>query len=151
MSGALAGKFASVFVSTGTPGGGQEATVMNSLSTLSHHGIVFVPLGYKTTFPQLGNLTEVHGGTYIEQSFQLFIFTDFIAQVHPGEQVLLQAPTAPVSLPPSNWRLLLSKESGSGALFRSITSLLEFPIKGLDCHSNAMYSFLHFFVSYRRE
>ena len=66
MSGALAGKFASVFVSTGTPGGGQEATVMNSLSTLSHHGIVFVPLGYKTTFPQLGNLTEVHGGTYIE-------------------------------------------------------------------------------------
>ncbi|KAL4068475.1 benzoquinone reductase [Scleroderma yunnanense] len=62
-SGALAGKFASVFVSTGTPGGGQEATAMNSLSTLSHHGIVFVPLGYKTTFAQLGNLNEVHGGS----------------------------------------------------------------------------------------
>ncbi|KIM64871.1 benzoquinone reductase [Scleroderma citrinum Foug A] len=63
MAGSLAGKFASVFVSTGTPGGGQEATVMNSLSTLSHHGIVFVPLGYKTTFAQLANLDEVHGGS----------------------------------------------------------------------------------------
>ena len=67
MAGSLAGKFASVFVSTGTPGGGQEATVMNSLSTLSHHGIVFVPLGYKTTFAQLANLDEVHGGKYIDK------------------------------------------------------------------------------------
>jgi len=72
MSGALAGKFASVFVSTGTPGGGQESTVMNSLSTLSHHGIVFVPLGYKTTFAQLGNLDEVHGGKYIDNQLRCF-------------------------------------------------------------------------------
>jgi NAD(P)H dehydrogenase (quinone) len=62
--GALAGKFAGVFVTTGTPGGGQEATVMNSISTLTHHGIVFVPLGYTTAFAQLTNLTEPHGGKF---------------------------------------------------------------------------------------
>jgi len=62
-SGALAGKYAGVFVSTGTPGGGQETTVSNALSTLTHHGIVFVPLGYAKSFPQLTNLTEVHGGS----------------------------------------------------------------------------------------
>lgn len=61
--GALQGKVASVFVSTGTPGGGQEATVMNSLSTLAHHGIIFVPLGYADSFPLLANLEEVHGSS----------------------------------------------------------------------------------------
>jgi NAD(P)H dehydrogenase (quinone) len=61
--GALTGKYAGVFVSTGTPGGGQEATVLNSLSTLTHHGIVFVPLGYAHTFPLAANLEEVHGGS----------------------------------------------------------------------------------------
>lgn len=62
-SGALAGKYAGVFVSTGTPGGGQEVTVLNSLSVLAHHGIIFVPLGYAHTFKQLTNLEEVHGGS----------------------------------------------------------------------------------------
>ncbi|OBZ77240.1 Protoplast secreted protein 2 [Grifola frondosa] len=62
--GKLAGKYASVFVSTGTPGGGQETTVISSLSTLTHHGIIFVPLGYSKTFPQLANLSEVRGGTF---------------------------------------------------------------------------------------
>ncbi|KAG8216618.1 putative NADH-quinone oxidoreductase [Butyriboletus roseoflavus] len=61
--GTLAGKFAGVFVSTGTPGGGQEATVMSSLSTLTHHGICFVPLGYKDNFPTLANTNEVRGGS----------------------------------------------------------------------------------------
>ncbi|KAI0077588.1 1,4-benzoquinone reductase [Panus rudis PR-1116 ss-1] len=61
--GALAGKYASIFVSTGTPGGGQETTISNAVSTLVHHGIIFVPLGYSTTFAQLSNLTEVHGGS----------------------------------------------------------------------------------------
>ena len=37
-------------------------TVNATLSTLSHHGIIFVPLGYKTVFPLLTNLKEVHGG-----------------------------------------------------------------------------------------
>ena len=49
-SGALFGKFASVFVSTASPGGGQELTVMAALSTLTHHGIIFVPLGYAKGF-----------------------------------------------------------------------------------------------------
>ena len=60
--GALFGKYASVFVSTSSPGGGQEATVINSISTLVHHGINFVPLGYGKSFGQLTNLTEVRGG-----------------------------------------------------------------------------------------
>ncbi|KAI0347371.1 1,4-benzoquinone reductase [Trametopsis cervina] len=62
-SGALAGKYASIFVSTGTPGGGQETTVINSLSTLVHHGLIYVPLGYSTVFPYLANLSEVRGGS----------------------------------------------------------------------------------------
>lgn len=61
--GALHQKMAGVFVSTGTPGGGQEMTVASSLSTLTHHGIIFVPLGYKMTFPLASNLDEVHGGS----------------------------------------------------------------------------------------
>jgi multimeric flavodoxin WrbA len=65
MSGALAGKIAGIFVSTASPGGGQESTAMNTLSTIAHHGIVFVPLGYKYAFAQLTNLSEVHGGTFI--------------------------------------------------------------------------------------
>ncbi|KAF8838399.1 flavoprotein WrbA [Paxillus ammoniavirescens] len=62
-SGALAGKFGGIFVSSGTPGGGQESTVISSLSTLVHHGIIFVPLGYKNTFAQLSNVSEVRGGS----------------------------------------------------------------------------------------
>ncbi|KAK7034626.1 flavodoxin-like fold protein [Paramarasmius palmivorus] len=62
-TGALHGKFAGIFVSTATLGGGQEVTVSNSISTLAHHGIVFVPLGYKNAFAQLSNLDEVHGGS----------------------------------------------------------------------------------------
>lgn len=61
--GALHGKYAGAFVSTGTAGGGQEMTVLNSMSTLTHHGIIFVPLGYKNTFPIAANLSEVHGGS----------------------------------------------------------------------------------------
>jgi NAD(P)H dehydrogenase (quinone) len=61
-TGSLAGKYAGVFVSTNTPGGGQEITVSNSLSTFVHHGIVFVPLGYKNTFAQLSTISEVRGG-----------------------------------------------------------------------------------------
>lgn len=69
--GSLVGKFAGTFVSTGTPGGGQEATVINSLSTLAHHGIIFVPLGYGRTFKQLSNLDEPHGGTSLSLSLSV--------------------------------------------------------------------------------
>ena len=61
--GAYWGKYAGVFVSTGTPGGGQESTVIATLSTLTHHGLIYVPLGYKTAFPILANLNEVRGGS----------------------------------------------------------------------------------------
>lgn len=62
-TGAYWGKYAGVFVSTAGQGGGQESTVISSLSTLTHHGIIYVPLGYKTTFALHTNLSEVHGGS----------------------------------------------------------------------------------------
>ncbi|WP_163559384.1 NAD(P)H:quinone oxidoreductase [Halomonas sp. NO4] len=43
--GALRGKVASVFTSTGT-GGGQETTITSFWHTLAHQGMVIVPLGY---------------------------------------------------------------------------------------------------------
>ncbi|KAF8267164.1 flavoprotein-like protein [Lactarius quietus] len=52
-AGKLHGKYAGVFVSTGGHGGGQESTVISSLSTLAHHGIIYVPFGYSKAFPQL--------------------------------------------------------------------------------------------------
>ncbi|KAF2029998.1 flavo protein WrbA [Setomelanomma holmii] len=61
--GSFWGKYAGVFISTGTLGGGQESTAISTMSTLVHHGFIFVPLGYKTTFAQLANLEEVHGGS----------------------------------------------------------------------------------------
>jgi hypothetical protein len=33
------------------------------MSTLAHHGIIYVPLGYKTTFGLLADVTEVRGGS----------------------------------------------------------------------------------------
>ena len=51
-----------MFVSTGGPGGGQEATVMDSLSTLAHHGIIYVPFGYATGFES--SLKDVQGGKF---------------------------------------------------------------------------------------
>lgn len=56
-------KFAGVFVSTASLGGGQEATAIAALSTLAHHGIVYVPFGYAKAFAQLTDLTEIHGGS----------------------------------------------------------------------------------------
>ncbi|PVF96618.1 putative 1,4-benzoquinone reductase [Serendipita vermifera] len=64
VSGALAGKFASVFVSSAGPGGGQESTYFSVLTTLVHHGLVFVPLGYKYTSALWNtHFEEVHGGS----------------------------------------------------------------------------------------
>lgn len=37
--------------------------MLNAISTLTHHGIIFLPLGYSTVFPELGNLDEPHGGS----------------------------------------------------------------------------------------
>lgn len=62
-TGAYWGKYAGLFISTGTQGGGQESTALAAMSTLAHHGMIYVPLGYKHTFAQLANLSEVHGGS----------------------------------------------------------------------------------------
>jgi len=62
-SGGFWGKYAGIFVSSGTQGGGQESTAIAALSTLTHHGIIYVPLGYGKTFPQLTNLNEIRGGS----------------------------------------------------------------------------------------
>lgn len=62
-SGGFWGKMAGVFVSSASLGGGQESTVIASLSTLTHHGIIYVPFGYAKAFPLLSNIEEVRGGS----------------------------------------------------------------------------------------
>lgn len=59
-SGALYGKLASVFSSTGT-GGGQEQTITSTWTTLAHHGMVIVPIGYAAK--ELFDISQVRGGT----------------------------------------------------------------------------------------
>ena len=52
LSGALAGKPAAVFTSTGTLHGGQETTLLSMMLPLLHHGMLLVGLPY--TQPELG-------------------------------------------------------------------------------------------------
>lgn len=59
-NGGLIGKAASVFTSTGT-GGGEEMTITSTWTTLAHHGMVIVPIGYAT--PELFDISQVSGGT----------------------------------------------------------------------------------------
>ncbi|KZV74570.1 benzoquinone reductase [Peniophora sp. CONT] len=61
--GKLHGKFAGLFISTASQGGGQESTALAAMSTFAHHGIVYVPAGYLHTFALSTNLEEVHGGS----------------------------------------------------------------------------------------
>jgi NAD(P)H dehydrogenase (quinone) len=61
-SGGYWGKYAGVFVSSGTMGGGQESTAVAAMSTLAHHGIIYVPLGYKTVFDIVADFSEIRGG-----------------------------------------------------------------------------------------
>ena len=58
--GALFGKVASVFSSTGV-GGGQEMTITSTWTTLAHHGMVIVPIGYGAS--ELFDISHVSGGT----------------------------------------------------------------------------------------
>jgi NAD(P)H dehydrogenase (quinone) len=60
--GAYHGKFAGIFVSTSVQGGGQESSTFGVMSTFIHHGIIFVPLGYKNNFAQLHTFSEIRGG-----------------------------------------------------------------------------------------
>lgn len=59
LSGALAGKPACVFTSTGSLHGGQEATLLSMMIPLLHHGMLLIGLPY--TLPQL--MTSASGGT----------------------------------------------------------------------------------------
>lgn len=60
VKGALVGKVASVFTSTGT-GGGNESTIISFLPTLIHHGMIYVGLPYAC--PELTDISEVKGGS----------------------------------------------------------------------------------------
>lgn len=62
-SGALVGKPAGLFFSTGTQGGGQETTAMTAVTQLTHHGMIYVPVGYSFGLDKLGGLDEVRGGS----------------------------------------------------------------------------------------
>lgn len=59
LAGALAGKPASVFTSTGSMHGGQESTLLTMMLPLLHHGMLLVGLPY--TNPEL--MTSVSGGS----------------------------------------------------------------------------------------
>lgn len=60
VKGALVGKVGSVFTSSGT-GGGNESTIISFVTTLMHHGMVYVGLPY--TCPELADISEVKGGS----------------------------------------------------------------------------------------
>jgi len=62
-TGGFFGKYAGLFISTASLGGGQESTAIAMMSTFAHHGLIFVPLGYAKTFGQLVDLSEVRGGS----------------------------------------------------------------------------------------
>lgn len=59
LSGALAGKPACVFTSTGSLHGGQESTLLSMMMPLFHHGLMVLGLPY--THPEL--MTTASGGT----------------------------------------------------------------------------------------
>jgi NAD(P)H dehydrogenase (quinone) len=62
-TGGFYGKYAGVFISTASQGGGQESTAVAAMSTFAHHGIIYVPLGYAKAFGLLTDLTEARGGS----------------------------------------------------------------------------------------
>jgi NAD(P)H dehydrogenase (quinone) len=62
-TGGFWGKYSGLFISTATQGGGQETTAISAMSTLVHHGLIYVPLGYKTTFAIQSGLSEIRGGS----------------------------------------------------------------------------------------
>ncbi|KAJ6736724.1 putative proteinD(P)H DEHYDROGENASE (QUINONE) FQR1-LIKE 2-RELATED [Salix viminalis] len=58
----LAGKPAGFFVSTGTQGGGQETTAWTAITQLTHHGMLFVPVGY-TFGAGMFKMDTIRGGS----------------------------------------------------------------------------------------
>ncbi|KAJ3297943.1 hypothetical protein HK104_011343 [Borealophlyctis nickersoniae] len=62
-AGGAHGKIAGTFFSTASLGGGQETTALSFVTTLTHHGIAYVPFGYAKAFAQLTSTTEFRGGS----------------------------------------------------------------------------------------
>lgn len=60
VKGMLVGKVGSVFTSTGT-GGGNESTIISFVTTLMHHGMIYVGLPYSC--PELADISELKGGS----------------------------------------------------------------------------------------
>ncbi|OIT22541.1 PREDICTED: probable NAD(P)H dehydrogenase (quinone) FQR1-like 2 [Nicotiana attenuata] len=58
----LAGKPAGFFVSTGSQGGGQETTAWTAITQLAHHGMLFVPIGYKFG-ADMFDMDSIRGGS----------------------------------------------------------------------------------------
>lgn len=61
-AGKLAGMPVTFFISTATQGGGQETTIMTSLTQSTHHGMIYIPPGY-TLGSALFDVNEVRGGS----------------------------------------------------------------------------------------
>lgn len=61
MKGALTGKPAGCFFSTGSQGGGQETIGLTFVPFCAHHGMVFVPLGYVES--KVFSFDEPHGAS----------------------------------------------------------------------------------------
>lgn len=61
MQGSLIGKVGSVFTSSATQHGGQESTILSTIPTLLHQGMVVVGLPYSEQ-RQMG-IDEIKGGT----------------------------------------------------------------------------------------
>jgi NAD(P)H dehydrogenase (quinone) len=59
--GALTGKAGGCYFSTATQGGGQETIGLTTVTFFTHHGMVFVPLGYVES--KLFVMDEVHGSS----------------------------------------------------------------------------------------
>ncbi|KAH9438807.1 Minor allergen Alt a 7 [Pyricularia oryzae] len=62
-AGGFYGKYAGMFISTASQGGGQESTAIAAMSTFAHHGIIYVPLGYTKCFGIQTDLSEARGGS----------------------------------------------------------------------------------------
>jgi NAD(P)H dehydrogenase (quinone) len=89
-SGKLYGKYASIFFSSAGLGGGQETTAFTTVTTLTHHGINFVPFGYGhknstgDAFSLMGNLEEAHGGMSKFTFFPSNVGSDWISWIRTG-------------------------------------------------------------------
>lgn len=63
VKGLLYHKPCGIFVSTSNVNAGQESAVTTALSSLTHHGMIFFPLGYEPSGELLKDLSHAHGGS----------------------------------------------------------------------------------------